>query len=484
MHCRMLCTLLVVIASCLVSTVVASVFHQEGPECFRKAPEECAPLDVSSSRCKNFGTDIYCCHIDSEYQLINGLKAAVKPSQKITALHIRNMTLVRLEVNIPEWRNLVSLSITDGNISQIIGTLESSHLSCLNLSNNYIEETDPLLISKLSTLVRLDISNNNISLTPSLSPSLVKFEIDLSNNPYINCHNVLDMLDQISRGPSWDQLHFDNRPQTVCRLCTAHTKCGPYTRVNMLYVDNVEYMNKRKREKPSGLGWECKVEFRVLSAEKIFVLVDCSNLNLDTLPRYLPKDTHALNVSFNNISSLEPVVNEPSYRSLLKLYADQNVIMSIDVLEGSTFISKFEELSLRYNKISIIPTYILNNAFAKTSMVRKQLSLGFNYIQCDCNTVQVLKNWLIAHTHDISDPNDLLCRNYHSSVMRLEPAVICVTPREWTDYIYYIIAGEVAALLLLLGKVSYDYWVFRTEGYLPWPASKMPKMPCDWVFES
>uniref|UniRef100_A0A8D9EJ72 Protein halfway n=1 Tax=Cacopsylla melanoneura TaxID=428564 RepID=A0A8D9EJ72_9HEMI len=184
------------------------------------------------------------------------------------------------------------------------------------------------------------------------------------------------------------------------------------------------------------------------------------------------------------ISSLEPVVNEPSYRSLLKLYADQNVIMSIDVLEGSTFISKFEELSLRYNKISIIPTYILNNAFAKTSMVRKQLSLGFNYIQCDCNTVQVLKNWLIAHTHDISDPNDLLCRNYHSSVMRLEPAVICVTPREWTDYIYYIIAGEVAALLLLLGKVSYDYWVFRTEGYLPWPASKMPKMPCDWVFES
>uniref|UniRef100_A0A8D8YJ75 Protein halfway n=1 Tax=Cacopsylla melanoneura TaxID=428564 RepID=A0A8D8YJ75_9HEMI len=244
MHCRMLCTLLVVIASCLVSTVVASVFHQEGPECFRKAPEECAPLDVTSSRCKNFGTDIYCCHIDSEYQLINGLKAAVKPSQKITALHIRNMTLVRLEVNIPEWRNLVSLSITDGNISQIIGTLESSHLSCLNLSNNYIEETDPLLISKLSTLVRLDISNNNISLTPSLSPSLVKFEIDLSNNPYINCHNVLDMLDQISRGPSWDQLHFDNRPQTVCRLCTAHTKCGPYTRVNMLYVDNVEYMNK------------------------------------------------------------------------------------------------------------------------------------------------------------------------------------------------------------------------------------------------
>lgn len=48
---------------------------------------------------------------------------------------------------------------------------------------------------------------------------------------------------------------------------------------------------------------------------------------------------------------------------------------------------------------------------------------------------------------------------------------------------YYVIAAELSVLLLLIGKVSYDYWVFKTAGYLPWPASKMPKLPCDWVFE-
>lgn len=69
-------------------------------------------------------------------------------------------------------------------------------------------------------------------------------------------------------------------------------------------------------------------------------------------------------------------------------------------------------------------------------------------------------------------------------VMELDQNKVCTYPRVWTDYINYIIASEVVLLLLLVSKVSYDYWVFRTAGYLPWPASKMPKMPCDWVFET
>lgn len=69
-------------------------------------------------------------------------------------------------------------------------------------------------------------------------------------------------------------------------------------------------------------------------------------------------------------------------------------------------------------------------------------------------------------------------------VMDLDQNKVCTYPRVWTDYINYIIASEVVLLLLLISKVSYDYWIFRTAGYLPWPASKMPKMPCDWVFET
>jgi len=69
-------------------------------------------------------------------------------------------------------------------------------------------------------------------------------------------------------------------------------------------------------------------------------------------------------------------------------------------------------------------------------------------------------------------------------VIELQEAKLCQSPPDWTDYIYYLIAAEVLLLLALITKVSYDYWVFKTAGYLPWPASKMPKLPCDWLCES
>ncbi|KAI5696980.1 hypothetical protein M8J75_003355 [Diaphorina citri] len=398
----------------------------------------------------------------------------MKPNEKITALHIRNISLVRLEVNIPEWRYLMSLSITDGNITQILGILESSHISCLNLSSNYIQETDPLLISELANLVRLDMSNNNMTLVPTLSPSLLKFEIDLSNNKYINCSNILDMMRQVPG----EQLRFDNRAQTSC-CSSRHQKCGPVVprnHISLLDLDEVEFIYKISLQCPQGDGWKCDCEYRVIPStsgekQRIFLNVDCSNRNLVELPRPLPQETTSLNVSNNNISSLEPVVNEPSYQSLIKLYADMNAIKSIDIFEGSTFINQFEELSLRRNQISVIPTYILSNVFSKSTL-KMRVNLGFNRLQCDCNTAQT---WLIAHKHHIADVSDLLCSNYKEPVIHLDPTQICVTPRDWTDYIYYIITGEILVFLLLLGKVSYDYWVFRTAGYLPWPAN--PEIP-------
>lgn len=73
----MLTNICVPILCTLVLALTSAHSSQEGLECFRKTPEECAPLDdPSGSRCRKFGSDIYCCHIDSEAQLIQGLRAS------------------------------------------------------------------------------------------------------------------------------------------------------------------------------------------------------------------------------------------------------------------------------------------------------------------------------------------------------------------------------------------------------------------------
>jgi hypothetical protein len=74
-----------------------------------------------------------------------------------------------------------------------------------------------------------------------------------------------------------------------------------------------------------------------------------------------------------------------------------------------------------------------------------------------------------------------MCYNIEGkSVMEVIEHDVC-TKTEEINYIYYIITAEVLLLVLLVAKVSYDYWVFKHAGYLPWPASKMPKLPCDCV---
>lgn len=91
--------------------------------------------------------------------------------------------------------------------------------------------------------------------------------------------------------------------------------------------------------------------------------------------------------------------------------------------------------------------------------------------------------WLIENSKNIPDSKHLQCEENMGPVVDLFESQVCHANRDWTDYIYYIIALEVLVLVLLISKVSYDYWVFKTAGYLPWPANKMPRLPCDWLCE-
>ncbi|KAG8337121.1 hypothetical protein J6590_031099 [Homalodisca vitripennis] len=327
---------------------------------------------------------------------------------------------------------------------------------------------------------------------------------------------------------------------------------------------------KIDKECPHGPDYQCRCALtrnvELNSGTHYFVTVDCSCQGLTELPRELPPFTTSLNISNNNITHLDFLDTNSNYKNLMYLYADNNRIESITVLEGSHFIDKFTALSLRnnnirvsaqqqhqsgewmvliesitvlegsrfidkftalslrnnnirvsaqqqhqsgewlvliesitviegsrfidkstalsdHNNIRLIPKYLLSNVFDRNNY-QKVVHLGKNKLPCDCSTAQVLKVWLLANKLHISDYDELLCENLNNMrVVDLEQAKVCVYSRDWTDYIYYIIAVEICLFFLLITKVTYDYWIFKTTGYLPWPASKMPRLPCDWVFE-
>lgn len=85
----------------------------------------------------------------------------------IKVLHIRNATLDTLDVSQPIWRTLHYMSVTDGQIKQIVGEFgKHTTVSCLNLSSNGISIFEERSLVNLYNLSLLDLSNNNLSVIP------------------------------------------------------------------------------------------------------------------------------------------------------------------------------------------------------------------------------------------------------------------------------------------------------------------------------
>uniref|UniRef100_A0A182SAF0 Uncharacterized protein n=1 Tax=Anopheles maculatus TaxID=74869 RepID=A0A182SAF0_9DIPT len=104
---------------------------------------------------------------------------------------------------------------------------------------------------------------------------------------------------------------------------------------------------------------------------------------------------------------------------------------------------------------------------------------------CDCNAAKGFKNWLLSRKAQVPDHENIFCEGNTNlpQLVTIQENKLCQSQHDWIDYIYYLIATEIMLLVALVCKVSYDYWVFKTAGYLPWPANKMPKLPCDCLCE-
>lgn len=85
----------------------------------------------------------------------------------VEALHIRNASLKSFNITLPAWRRLKYMSITDGQIQEIVGEFAKySHVSCLNLSSNGIRKVEQRSLVNLYNLSYLDLSHNNLTDIP------------------------------------------------------------------------------------------------------------------------------------------------------------------------------------------------------------------------------------------------------------------------------------------------------------------------------
>ncbi|EDV91720.1 GH24532, partial [Drosophila grimshawi] len=434
--------------------------------------------DSNSCQCREHPTRVnswYCCNI-THISMIS----SCNNTAKWTNLHVRNLTVHAMDLSNPIYRSLQSLAVTDGNITQLTNLFpRHSPLKCFNISNNNISEIGPRVFKDVPHLEFFNMSKNLLSRVPNCN-QYSKIALDITGNMRMLCEPLNEII-------YIDSIYFVSPANSFCLYNATHKWFNSTDYVSVKQLKSIRKCGTKCPSIPNYGNCSCNIySIMIIQGDQSRTVcnVDCSNLGLVELPSQLPDNTFTLNISNNKISTLgDHFHTNPTYYNIVKLIADNNHISSIYEFEGTKFIEQFQRLYMRNNSLSKIPEYFLNNALMDTGIGRR-IYLAENRLQCDCNSAKTLQNWLKERSTDIPDYMDIRCRNLPQSVIELQEAKLCQSPPDWTDYIYYLIAAEIILLLALITKVSYDYWVFKTAGYLPWPASKMPKLPCDWLCES
>ncbi|XP_055641982.1 protein halfway isoform X2 [Toxorhynchites rutilus septentrionalis] len=447
-------------------------------DCYNAAPELCRSRTASECECNPdplIHGALFCCNVTDIKKAIGCAPNAPADGNGGSAwkyIHMRNVTVRELELNVSNryTRMLLSLSITDGAIQKISSSFARfSSPVCLNVSNNNISEIEPRAFRELRQLTTLDISHNNLTTIPS---KIWKLRLDIRGNIGMLCKSLLESVKEGDK--------FIDPEGT---FCLTNRTFNWFDSTDSIPVHQLVLSQRVQDDCPQGCTCELdrlKFDLNNTERKRITAGVDCSGRGLVDFPETLPQDTVTLNISNNNITSLKALIGKP-YHSLERLYADDNQITTLSDLEGTDFISRFTFFSIRRNKLKTIQTY----QFKSNLDLGTYMFLEGNPMTCDCNAAKNLKNWLLSKKAQVLDHDQIYCEgNTHlPKMVQIQESKLCQSQHDWTDYIYYLIATEIILLIALICKVSYDYWVFKTAGYLPWPANKMPKLPCDCLCE-
>ncbi|KAG8227255.1 hypothetical protein J437_LFUL003986 [Ladona fulva] len=434
----------------------------------------------------NLSKTVLCCHISEVEQLKSNIRCALTENE-ILALHVRNSSVGSTSLSLASeyLKSLTSLAITDGTPPNISRYLSDSapNISCLNLSRNGMSDLPEDALKDLHFLQALDLSSNNVTKFPQFPKK--ELWIDISGNRYFGCSEFLPYI-----SPNETQLEdldhlsikFHNKRNTSCISSKTYDWFNWIDRTTLEELEGfLEHQKGLQKECPSGKGYTCFCTINRIdyNPRRYSVAVDCSGRNLTKLPLSLPPHTVMLNVSNNRISSLELLGRQSDYKEIRRFDGTDNLITSIEVLEGSEFLKHFQVLLLSGNKLKELPMYILQGFFEDTNSIR-YLNLGSNDYSCNCQTFYGLMDWLIQNKKYILDLDDIVCTSQdpHVKITSLKREMVCFHETDWLDYMYVVVLAEIVLLIALITKVTYDYWIFKTKGYLPWPASQTPKMPC------
>lgn len=170
-------------------------------------------------------------------------------------------------------------------------------------------------------------------------------------------------------------------------------------------------------------------------------------------------------------------LRDEMYENVNDIYLDNNLIKSIAFLEQGKWLNQFRVFSLRGNLIKKIELHILEKTLEINHQIQK-IFLSNNPWKCTCTWTPKFQAVLMKYNTLITDSANVTCgegANLGSPVLSLKVGDVCRLPTEYSIYPLDMVNLLLASLILLvLGKLAYDYYYYKKYGKIPWIVIKMP----------
>lgn len=400
---------------------------------------------------------------------------------------LKNMSLSNnqiFSIETETFRNLPNLQYLDlfGNKLDMVDNSWLNSLKSmefLSLKANKIQSLKPNSFHHLISLQMLDLSFNSISVIPhpvffplknlkflslamnkldSLSESAFKGnglleKVNLTGNLW-NCDSKLLLLND------WLKKYEADKERA---FCIEPPELQNYTIQHGL---DILFLELKIEENPICNDSMCNC---TITKDKLVIKVNCSNKDFTHLPESLPYKTKVLNLYNNKIKSLTTDhIDIATWSDVSFLYLNNNVIDSLKGLEGTWLLRNLVALHLSNNKLTEIPIHILEQF---RGGLLDDMYLSGNPWNCDCNTVR-FQTWLQDNYKAVRNFDGICCSSHNGiysnqPIYRLLKSQLCPQHVQPVNYLDVLNGLMALAIVIIVAKLSYDYWLQKRTGKLP-----------------
>ncbi|EDW09895.2 protein singed wings 2 [Drosophila mojavensis] len=346
------------------------------------------------------------------------------------------------------------------------------HLQAINISWTNLSYISTRTFKRIHALEILDLRwNQLIQLDgPLMLPHSFQ-QLYLAGNPWNCTRNFKWLLLQPEKG----RLVVD-REEIIC----ADRK---YKERQMLLVMHYKVVLRREcQSHPDLLNCTCLMHHIIPKSYIPLYTVNCSHLQFHNLPAYLPENTTTLYINNNLISDINPLRDNPHYHHVVDVQLENNLISNIDVLEDTYWLQNFRLFNLQGNQLRKLQVYAMDNALNDNENANLLL-VSKNPWHCTCKFGMRLRELLTKYKDIVRDAWNVTCTYMQGDELRLAKVLtltrhdMCnisaeddtrIHPIDWLNCVL------ASLIILILGKLAYDYYFYRYHGRVPWIVMKMP----------